>query len=145
MEPVPDPRLPPARLPDSAFDVGWSVIEWPSRFTAGESATVRLRVTNESGTTWPSRDPLAPSGALAVRLSYRWLRFGADSPPITSYADRVDLPLPLHPRESVDLAVQVKIPTQPDGYRLQFDLVQERAAWFESKGASRLISPVIVQ
>lgn len=140
--PVP-PGLEP--LPDSAFRVEWATPKLPSTLQADKAATVTLSVKNTSGEQWPSKGSLDPSwaGAGAVRLSYRWLRSTDDL--VTSFEDRVDLSKPLGPGESAEMTIPLKPPAAPGDYKLQFDLVQESVAWFNDKGAAKLIVPVKVQ
>jgi hypothetical protein len=42
------------------------------------------------------------------------------------------------------MAVEVVAPPEPGEYRLQLDLLQELVAWFEDKGAPRLLVPIRV-
>jgi hypothetical protein len=141
------PTPPPGRpLPDSAFRVNWGKHNVPSTLAAGATVRVNITVRNDSDTTWP--DPrtadASETGAYAVRLSYRWLH-ETDDTPAQDDQSRLDLPAPLAPGESVTLTVPVTVPGRTGRYRLQFDLVQELVAWFEAKGAARLIVPVTVQ
>jgi len=90
-------------------------------------------------------NPTRPRGAHAVRLGYRW--WGTDeNEPVADYgASRVDLPDALSPGQSQTLRVNVLVPDQPGEYRLQFDLVHELVAWFEARGAPRMMVPVSVR
>jgi hypothetical protein len=42
------------------------------------------------------------------------------------------------------MAVEVVAPSEPGSYFLQLDLCQELFAWFETRGAARLVVPVTV-
>jgi hypothetical protein len=79
-----------------------------------------------------------------VRVSYRWWRQDADLM-VSGYTTRLDLPWPLRPGESATLPVDVDVPAAPGQYRLQIELVQEFVAWFEERGADRLLVPVTVE
>lgn len=140
------PAAPGRPLADSAFRVRWGRHSVPATVGAGVPLSVAVNVTNAGDTTWPdpaTADP-AQTGAYAVRLSYRWLNETGDTP-AQDYQDRVELPKPLGPGESVTLTVPVSVPAKPGRYRLQFDLVQELVAWFEGRGADKLIVPLTVQ
>ncbi len=133
-------------LPDSAFRVRWSHSQLPATLPSSSITSIEITITNEGDTRWPNPETADPSrvGAYAVRLSHRWYRAG-DVPDLAGYETRVDLPSPLAPGDSVTLSVPLTVPHVPGEYRLQFDLVQELFAWFESKGASTLVLPVTVQ
>lgn len=135
--------VPSHALPDSAFAVRWGKVDLPSSLSAGKVVPVSVSFTNQGETAWPDADTVDPSGAYAVRLSYRWL--GAEGPPVADYEDRIDLSQPLSPGETATLVVEVEVPAKSGSYRLQLDLVQELVAWFEAKGAPTLIIPVKVE
>lgn len=133
-------------LPDEAFRVEWVSNTVPATLKVGPPAKVFVTIKNVSSVTWP--DPKTsghqPPGTGAVRLAYRW--WSPTSPlPTIDYSFRTDLEKPLAPGESATLRVMLKAPPQPGDYRVQFDLVQELAAWFEDKGAARLSVPVRVE
>lgn len=143
LKPPPVPKgLEP--LPESAFRVEWGKPKLPAPLRAGQVSPVTISVKNPSDSKWPSKGSLDPgwAGAGAVRLSYRWMK--PPSKPITPFFDRIDLPNPLAPGESVELTASIKGPAKPGDYELQFDLVQESVAWFGDKKATRLTIPVKV-
>jgi hypothetical protein len=111
---------------------------------AGEVALARVEVANSSPTVWPDPRSADPRGVgwLAVRLSSRW--WTADGP-TSSYLLRADLSAPLPPGGSATLRLPVRAPASPGDYRLQVDLVEEGVAWFEDRGAERLVIPVRVR
>jgi hypothetical protein len=143
-------RMPPRPvvLADSAFKVDWLKMAW-----RGRDALLRLRpkipvralVTfrNAGNQTWPdaaAADP-ARSGKYAVRLAYRWRNASWLGP----YSERVDLTEPLAPGQATTLQIPVITPAMAGDYDLQLDLVQERVAWFESRGARRFQVPMRVE
>ncbi len=135
----------PAPLPDSAFKVEWGAATIPPSLKPGEKVVVSVTFKNASTQTWPDSKTAGgkPPGSGAVRLSYRW--WPPSSPLATPYTVRADLTTPLKPGASATLPIAVIAPNAPGDYRLQFDLVDELVAWFEEKGASKLIEPVAVR
>jgi hypothetical protein len=143
---LPDASTTFGPLPDSAFRVEWSRLEVPPTITAGKTTAVKVTFRNTSPNTWPDPrqgNPSQPDGSHAVRVSYRWWRRSAPVP-VSNYDARIDLTAPLRPGQSTTLVFPVKAPSQPGDYSLQFDLVEELAAWFENKGAPKAMIPVKV-
>jgi hypothetical protein len=147
--PPPSGPSPPKRvqaLPDDAFRVEWMANTVPRVMKAGTSRRVSVTFRNHGKVAWP--DPKSsgyePFGAGAVRLGYRWWPPSSQVAPAWAPA-RADLDGPLQPGQAATLSVVIAAPPAPGEYRLQFDLLQELAAWFESRGASRLLVPVRVQ
>jgi hypothetical protein len=142
-------------LPDSAFKVEWGPTDVPATLHRGQSITASVTLKNASDQKWPDmvswRPPAGPgsgasqtsTGPAAVRLSHRWWDSEMKDP-VGDWVSRVELPHPLAPGESVTLPVVITAPSAPGSYRIQFDLVQELVAWFESKGAAKLVVPVAV-
>ena len=50
-------------------------------------------------------------------------------------------PISLAPGAASTLLINIKAPAEPGDYELVFELVQERVAWFDAKGAEKLIVP----
>ncbi len=137
----------PARtaLPDSAFRVRWNAHTVPRRLAPAQDVDVRVSLTNTSDQPWPgpvTADPVARDGSYAVRLAYQWTRAGAI--PHSKPSERVDFPSSLAPGAASTLLINIKAPAEPGDYELVFELVQERVAWFDAKGAEKLIVPVHV-
>lgn len=132
-------------LAPSAYNVEWGQVELPPSFPAGKSTPVKVTFRNASDQTWPDKATADPKGdgSNAVRLSYRWLP--AKPAMGDGYVVRVDLPRPLPPGESMSLTFDVKAPDQPGDHQIQFDLVQELVAWFEGRGAAKLVVSAKVQ
>jgi hypothetical protein len=147
----------PVPLPDSAFSVTWQRVvwrkmDWPAmRWVATgvldglhprERVLALVTVRNAGDRAWPdaaAADP-ARSGIYAVRLAYRWRRVSGWGP----YEERADLREPLAAGQAAAVWIPVIAPPEPGDYVLQFDLVQERIAWFADKGADRLLLPARV-
>jgi hypothetical protein len=129
---------------DSFYRVGWEGIELSSSLSAGRSVRALVSFHNAGTGTWPDMQMYREQRRPPVRVSYRWWRQDADLT-VSRYTTRVDLPWPLRPGESVTLPVDVQPPAAPGRYRLQIDLVQEFVAWFEQRGADRLLVPVTVE
>jgi len=144
VNPSPPPR-PVRPLPDSAFQVEWVKQDVPGvvKAGAGVHATVTLR--NISIAPWPDPDATSQEPPVygAVRLTYRW--WPASPPTPSAWGARADLHRVLQPGQAVTLGLTVEAPATPGDYRLQFDLVQEMAAFFNDKGASPLFVPVQVR
>jgi len=128
--------------------VRWGVPGVPRTVAAGERFAAAVIVENASDEVWldPRSAHRSGSGAGAVRLAYRWWGASDADASMTDHAPaRGELSAPLPPHGSAVMAVEVTAPATPGAYRLQLDLCQELVAWFESKGAARLIVPVSVQ
>lgn len=132
-------------LPESGYKVEWGKVEIPTPIAVGQKVPIQVTLRNAGDQVWPNRatgDP-AQTGANAVRLAWRLLPAGpADG---DGYApQRVDLPQPLAPGQSVTLTVEIKAPDQPGDYEVQLDLVQELVSWFERRGAPKQIVKIKV-
>jgi len=140
------PRPDAAPLSDSGFTLQWLAHEVPATTRTVLPIPISVSVRNSGGERWPDirSTELARAGIPAVRLAYRFL--SDDRPPShDDYGTRVDLSNPVEPGESVELSFRVPAPRTPGTHRLQIDLVQEGVAWFESKGAPRLVVPINVE
>jgi len=133
-------------LPDSGFKVEWGLPGIPAKIPAGKRFAVGVIVTNAGDQVWlddKSSDPARP-GAGAIRLAARWLKTDKPGQDVPYPQLRGQLPGPLMPGGSTVMAVEVAAPTEPGTYFLQLDLCQELFAWFETRGAARLVVPVTV-
>lgn len=117
----------------------------PAVLPRDSSADVRITFTNLGDVVWPdvlAGDPATRDGGYAVRLAYGWAE---ESEPAGTPVNRVDLPHPAHPGETVTLLVPLEAPVQPGRYRITFALVQELVIWFQAAGAPTLVVPVTVR
>jgi hypothetical protein len=98
----------------------------PGEARAGALGTAVAEVENTGAVTWRS-------GHLeGVQLSYHWLDELGN--PIVWDGIRTPLPHPVAPGERVRAKLAVRAPIPPGRYRLAFDLVDERRAWFGEVG-----------
>ena len=98
---------------------------------AGAVETVRVEVTNAGTIAW------RPD----IFLAYHWLD-DRDNP-IVWDGTRTPAP-PLAPGESGTVDARVRAPIPPGPYRLAFDMVAERRAWFSELGSPMLPQDVTV-
>ena len=130
-------------LPDSAFRVEWKGTDLPPSLSANSTTKGVVTIHNISDQPWrDGRTAAATEPGSGITLSYRWLLpNGAE---LSGYKARFDLTRTLGADETMAVPVEVTAPSQPGTYELQFDLVQELVAWFEVKGAAKLVVPVTV-
>jgi hypothetical protein len=140
---LPRASEPPLPLPDEAFRVEWVAQTMPPVVKAGSRTPVEVTVKNAGIAVWPDLKSTGNRPRGAIRIGYRWLPNPSRSAAAYGHA-RGNLPAPLPPGQSAKLGLDVIAPPKPGRYRIQFDLVQELVAWFESKDATRLIIQVRV-
>ena len=116
-------------VPVGPLAVRWLAYELPA-FRAGAEASVRVALRNAGTAPWRSR------GTAGVQLSYHWLDDRGNA--IVWDGPRVAFARPVEPGEEIELALGVRAPQPPGGYRLAFDLVEESRFWFEEVGSSPL-------
>jgi len=97
---------------------------------------ISVKVTNTSRITWPALG--APDARFQIFLGNHW--YDPKGRLVTQDDGRVPLPRDVKPGEEVELTVPVITPAVPGKYRLGFDLVQEKVAWFKDKGDCRAAS-----
>ncbi|HUP27246.1 MAG TPA: O-antigen ligase family protein [Chloroflexia bacterium] len=126
------------RLTAGENDRSWyknSIIPGPvPPLSAGEVVTVPVTLRNEGPMVWQAeRVP-------AVDLSYHWKNAG-EGPDAQYYAvfegERTRLPADVAPGGTVSVEAIVRAPAKPGNYLLEWDLVQERVAWFYEKSKLR--------
>jgi hypothetical protein len=98
---------------------------------AGAVEVVPVEVTNAGTIPWRSE----------IFLAYHWLD-DRDNP-IVWDGTRTPAP-PLAPGESTTVEARVRAPIPPGPYRLAFDMVAERRAWFSELGSPTLPQDVAV-
>lgn len=148
---IPVPLVPPRvsrpvrPLPGEAFHVEWVGHDVPPAMKAGGNTTVTVTFKNLGMVPWPDPDSTShePPQAGAVRLAYRWW-LASNAKPL-AWGRRADLVRLLQPGQAATLRLTVTAPAAPGGYRLQFDLVQEMAGYFQDKGSAQLFIPVQVR
>jgi hypothetical protein len=102
----------------------------PEAMRVGSPATIPVRITNPTTETWSAAGD--GTGALSVRLSYRWMDLGGRAVVLDGL--RTLLPRDLGPGESVAVDAKVAPPEVPGPYVLRLSLVQEGVAWFDAAG-----------
>lgn len=115
-------------LPDSALRAEISVIDPPTVFSAGTDVTLRVKVKNLSGATWPSLRQ-NDDERYWIRLGNHWL--DTNSNMIMNDDGRAALPFDLEPDEEVELLLTITVPQTAGEYVLEIDMVQEFVSWFK--------------
>ncbi|HEY0405461.1 MAG TPA: hypothetical protein VGC89_07020 [Pyrinomonadaceae bacterium] len=119
-----------APLPDNAFKAVINATNAPATLTAGQQATVSVRLRNGSDVAWPAAGD--QDGKYQVKLGNHWL--DARSQPVVVDDGRTPLPADLQPGAEIELPLIVTAPAKPGDYILQLDIVQENVAWSGDKG-----------
>jgi hypothetical protein len=112
----------------------------PQVLRPGESARVKIRVTNTSDSVWSAEG--GDVGEYRVAASSRWL--GGEQV-LTVDAARALLPRDVRPGETLEVWVPVAAPSRPGQYTLVLTLVQERAAWFCDVGGGEARVSILVK
>jgi len=137
LEVVPDP----AGQLQGIFNAEVSIQRGVTTLSAGQRASVLVKVRNASGGVWLARD--SPDGTHQVTLGNKWLD---ESGRILINDDgRTPLPQDLAPGGELELELQIRAPATPGKYLLMLDLVQEHVAWFFEKGSTPAQLTVIVE
>lgn len=139
---APTPKV--KALPNSAFRLRWEGNDVPATMAPGSKVKITVRVSNQGDQVW--RDPKTAAATepdSAIVMSYQWIREnGAE---ISGYQTRWAFPHPVAPGEVAAIPAELTAPNEPGKYLLQFDLLQEFVAWFQHKGAPKLIVHVSVK
>jgi SAM-dependent methyltransferase len=99
------------------------IVDAPSMIAAGEAATIRARVTNQSSSTWPIGH--------AVKLGNHWLQ---GEQVLVNDDGRTDLPRDVGPGEVIDLDLPVTAPRAHGRVELELDMLQEAVSWWKDDG-----------
>jgi hypothetical protein len=127
----PPPTIPKgAPLPDRAFKAGISALNPPETMSAGQQATVQVKLKNTSDVTWPYAGD--DDGKYQIKLGNHWL--DQNSKPVVIDDGRTPLTADLKPGAEIELPLTVTAPTKPGSYVLEIDVVQENVAWSGDKG-----------
>jgi uncharacterized membrane protein len=129
-------------LPETGFFVEFLESQVPTTFKPGEFKKVPITIKNISDAVWPHLS--GPEGGYEVNLSYHWLD---DKDNVVVWdGERTNLPFDLLPGAQVTLEANVRAPETPGKYKIQFQMVQEKVAWFgDDKGAATLSIDVEVK
>ena len=112
----------------------------PQVLRPGESARVKIRVTNRSDSVWSAEGGV--EGEYRVTASSRWL--GGEQA-LAGKAARALLPRDVRPGETEEVWVPVAAPSHPGQYTLVLTLVQERVAWFCDVGGDEARLSILVK
>lgn len=131
-------------LPETAFRLKWEGNDVPTAMAPGATVKVTVRVSNQGDQVWrDAKTAEAAEPGSAIGMSYRWTREnGAE---VSGYTTRWGVPAPVAAGGVAAIPAQVKAPNEPGEYLLQFDLLQEFVAWFQDKGAPKLVIHVSVK
>lgn len=126
------------RLPRFASSV--TVEGAPQVLRPGESARVKIRVTNTCDSVWSAEG--GDEGEYRVTASSRWL---GDGQALAGEAARALLPRDVRPGETEEVWVPLAAPSRPGQYTLVLTLVQERVAWFCDVGGGEAEVSILVK
>ena len=118
-------------LPDNAFKADLSVEQPRDPFRADSTGTLHVQVKNSSSFLWPAEGPA--DGSCGICLAYHVL--DAKGNRIAVDCSRTPLPFDLGAGMQIEMQVPVTLPAQPGKYCVEFDMVQEKVAWFAAKGS----------
>ncbi len=118
-------------LPEGAFKAEISVENPPVAIKAGSNSKVKVKVRNTGNSIWPALGQ--PDGKFQIKLGDHWL--DKNGKLIANDVDRAHLPNDIKPNQETVVEINLKAPTTPGDYILEYDMVQEAVAWFEGKGS----------
>jgi hypothetical protein len=111
----------------------------PKILRPGESARLKIRITNTSDSVWSADG--GDAGEYRITASSRWLG-GGPSP--AGDSARATLSRDVRPGETEEMWVPVTAPPNPGPYTLVLSMVQERVAWFCDVGGGEVRLPILV-
>lgn len=119
-------------MPPSAYQAEIQVDNLPPAAPAGSLLTLSVWIRNRGEQPWPG----GPGATTALCLGNHWL----DSSARPFRWDDARLPLPrwLAPGDALMTAFQVRVPSEPGRFLLEFDLVHEQVCWFADRGTPAL-------
>jgi hypothetical protein len=110
-------------------------VDAPALMRAGERRSLRFRVENRGGATWPARGN--EINWYQVNLGDRWLDASGEGL-VNDMDGRTALPFDLAPGAGVELTLDVTAPARPGAYVLEIDMIHEGIAFFRDKGSRPL-------
>lgn len=128
-------------LPRFASSV--AVEDAPKVLRPGESARIKIRVTNTSDSVWPAEG--GEEGEYKVTASARWIVGLDGGQALAGEAARATLSRDVRPGETLEVWVPVAAPSRPGQYTLVLSLVQERVAWFCDAGGGEATLSILVK
>ena len=121
-------------FPDGAYAAEISA-EVPPRLPAGRTVAIPVRVCNAGTSAWPQQPD-------RLRLGNHW--FDGRNRCVEFDSGRELIPVEVLPGATIDLTLQVRIPTTPGTHVLDLDLVHEGVTWFAERGSPTLRTRVEV-
>ena len=118
-------------LPDGAFRAEISVENAPSTIKTGSNSKVRVKIKNIGNSVWPALGQAHEK--FGINLGDHWL--DKNGKIIAVDVDRAHLPYDIKPNQEAVLEINLKAPSTPGDYILEYDMVQEAVAWFKDKGS----------
>jgi SAM-dependent methyltransferase len=115
------------------------IADAPLLAAPGTQLIVRVRATNAGSTTWVGSDRPALG---AVSLGGHLL--DAQGAVAEREVLRVAIGPSLPPGAAVQLEARLTVPVAPGAYQLKLDMVQDGVCWFEQRGSTPLVLPVLV-
>jgi SAM-dependent methyltransferase len=123
----------PQPLHPTAYRARIEVLDAPPAARPGQETTLRVRVTNDSGHTWPADQ--------RVNVGNHWW---AGEEMIARDDGRAALPEPVPPGQSVELDLPVTVPDVDGAVELEVDLVQEFITWWAEVGSATARTAITV-
>ena len=122
-------------LPEDAFQAEISIEDLPPFMRSNTVVELKVKVKNLGDRVWPAKG--LRDGRYQIHLGYHWL--DGDGKTILLWDGlRTPLPYDIQSRETIVLNAKIQSPEIPGSYVIEFDLVQERVAWFSEKGSQPL-------
>ncbi len=118
-------------LPESAFKAEISIEDSPAAIKVGSSSTVKVRIKNIGNSVWPALGQ--SDGKFQIKLGDHWL--DKNGKVLVNDVDRALLPHDIKPNGEAVVEINLKAPSSPGDYILEYDMVQESVAWFKGKGS----------
>ncbi len=124
-----------AAFPDADYVEEITAVNAPAEMRPGEKVTIRFKVKNLGGSTWPAVGN--KEGRYQVNIGDRWL--SADgSIEINGLDGRTAMLADLPPGKEVELPLSITAPDKPGDYIVEVDMVHEGVTWFFERGARPL-------
>ncbi len=123
--------------PDSDYRQEITPVNMPGNMRVNERRDLVFKVKNIGSATWSAFG--TKDGKHRLHLGDRWLRDGA----IIEDA-RGELSSDVSPGAEVEIRITITAPSTPGSYTLKFDMVHEGVTWFDERGATPLLIPVVV-
>lgn len=124
-------KSPLTRLEPESDLADLALLEAPRLSRPGEPMPIRIRAHNRGTRDWPAPEKVETGCVrFGVQLLDRELAL------LNRDYFRQQLPRPVRPGETVEVALQVPAPAEAGVYQLKVDLVRENVAWFEIGGSS---------